>query len=722
VDRINEMLAQLAELAPEQLQELESSILSEFDSVEAQDLTPQSVEALESLANAIDAVRTEQARRTAEAEALASKAAEAVARVKGTSDAVDGSPSETAFRKPGAPVDEEEVPLDPNDPNAPPPPPMDGPPMDGPPADGPPPVVVDQHDPNADDPLKKKKAPPFAASNEENTASNDSEGSTELAAEETPTAPETPPVQEAAAEAAAPAEQTTEGETLAVEPEGTVAETTPEAQPAAEAGDSSPAEATAADDSTTTLSTDEEVKPETEASTETPSVEADITTNTSEAAVTAAATGPEDQLVIEPPADRQFTPKATATVAITAGADIPGVSAGSNLKGMDEVADSFVKRLHTLRRVNGGDGEQHIVASLNSQYPEERVLTSEPEENWDKIQKVVGPEALVASGGWCAPLETRYDLFDTGGSTSRPVKDSLPSFSADRGGIRYMTAPALGAYTAGIALWTAQNDVSPNADLDPGVGVTSSGPAVKPCVEVECGVEMTAVVDAITLCLQFGNLMTRAYPELVKRHNELALVQHARFCEDSLLEQIEAGSTAVTAAKVLGAVRDFLVQVDKVSAAYRHRYRLDSNASLRVIAPLWLKEMLKADIVMQMPGDGLDNTLGIADAKIQSWFSARGINPTWHLDGPGWGAQGTGAMLSFPTTVEWCVFVEGTWLHLDAGTLDLGIIRDSGLVGTNDYKMFVESFEGLAKMGPESLWITSQFSARGVAAALVAVA
>jgi hypothetical protein len=57
-------------------------------------------------------------------------------------------------------------------------------------------------------------------------------------------------------------------------------------------------------------------------------------------------------------------------------------------------------------------------------------------------------------------------------------------------------------------------------------------------------------------------------------------------------------------------------------------------------------------------------------------------------------------------------------LFLDGGTLDLGIIRDSTLVGTNDYKMFIETFEGLAKVGIESLAITSTINVNGSAAAL----
>jgi hypothetical protein len=57
-------------------------------------------------------------------------------------------------------------------------------------------------------------------------------------------------------------------------------------------------------------------------------------------------------------------------------------------------------------------------------------------------------------------------------------------------------------------------------------------------------------------------------------------------------------------------------------------------------------------------------------------------------------------------------------LFLDGGTLDLGVIRDSTLVGTNDYKMFVETFENVALVGVESLQVTSTINVNGVAAAL----
>jgi hypothetical protein len=124
---------------------------------------------------------------------------------------------------------------------------------------------------------------------------------------------------------------------------------------------------------------------------------------------------------------------------------------------------------------------------------------------------------------------------------------------------------------------------------------------------------------------------------------------------------------------------------------------------------------MRADLALAMPGD---NTLNASDAEIEGYLAARGVNITFSQDLNVFSSQGTGAMNEFSDTFTWYIFAEGTFLFLDGGTLDVGIIRDSTLVGTNDYKMFVETFEGIAKVGVESLAVTSTISVNGVAAAL----
>ena len=361
------------------------------------------------------------------------------------------------------------------------------------------------------------------------------------------------------------------------------------------------------------------------------------------------------------------------------------------------------KRLHSLRRVNGGDGEQHIVASITTEYPEERTLGTDPEENRAKIERLVGAEALVASGGFATPLEVRYDVFGLG-TAVRPVRDSLPRFQADRGGVRYVTPPVLSSYADAVGVWTASNDAAETPD-----------PATKTSLTVTAAAELTAVTDAVTLQMQFGNLFTRAYPELLARHNELGLIQHAREAEQNILSRIGTGSTAVTTTSLIGVGRDFLVQIKRAAAAYRSRHRIDPSTQLRAIIPSWVYDAMAADLALAMPGDG---TISVSNSEINGYLANSNVALVASLDANVFGSQGTAALLEFPDSFTWYLFAEGTFLFLDGGTLDLGIIRDSGLVGTNDYKMFVETFEGVAKVGVESLAITSTISVNGAAAAL----
>ena len=662
------MLDTLTELGEEQLADLQTAIVNEFETVEKEDPTPQTVDAMTSLADMLDTVRGEIKGRAAAAEELAARAAEAAMRVKGQEDA------------PAEETPEGEMP-----------------------AENPAETEGDPAEEAKETPEDEKKEMPMAASTSVETGSELStsvepiettettEPVAELSAPEEVVATETEPAADAVVEVEAAAEAAVE-----VTPQAelsTVEEVTESTEPEVVA--EAPAE------EAVVASVEEEVP-----STEPETIEAPIAQEDQEAPVTAAANNELDAL-IEAPADRRPVAQVSAaTVAITAGADIPGYTAGSAIDDMGGVAEAMAKRIHTLRRVNGGDGEQHIVASVTTKFPEERTLTQDAESNWNKIQSVVGPEALVASGGHQAPFEVKYDIFGLG-TAVRPVRDSLPRFQADRGGIRYIVPPVLSDYGSAVGIWTAAND-----------SAETPSPSAKLSLTVTAASETTVSTDAVTLQLQFGNLLTRAYPELIARHNELGLIQHAREAEGNLLTNIGAASTAVTSTSLVGMGRDFLVQLGRAAAAYRSRHRLEADAPLRAIIPAWIKDAMAADLTLSMPGDSSMN----AYAEIDAYIASRGINASYALDVAGgtaaFGAQSSGGMNEFPDTFIWYLFAEGTFLFLDGGTMDLGIIRDSTLVGTNDYKMFVETFENVAKVGVESLKVTSTININGTASAL----
>jgi len=690
VDQIKEQMDQLAELGDDQVVELQSSILKQFELVEKEDPTPQTVDAMTSLADMLDGVRNEVKRREAAAIELAQRATEAASRVYGQ----DGEKEEENME-----AKTEEAPMAEEAPVA----PMteEAPAEEAPVSDTPAPMEEEKKmDEAAEMPVAPEKETPSDMEEDEKKkeektmteASTEAGKNTEFSTESqietpAPVAVVEEPVVAAAEESVAPAatEEAPTAEVASAEAPvaEAVAETVVDAPVSAEASVETVEGAEASIQETSTQAS-----------------EPTLVQENMEAPVTAAANA--DNLNIEVPADRRPTSRTSAApVAITAGADIPGYTAGSPLDNMNVVAEAMAKRLHGLRRVNGGDGEQHIVASVTTSFPEDRTLTQDAESNWAKINAVTSPEALVASGGHAAPFETKYDIFGLG-TTARPVRDALPRFQADRGGIRFVTPPVLSSYGNAVGVWTNAVDTSPGTD-------------VKTSLTVSAAAEQTVATDAVTLQLQFGNLMTRAYPELIARHNELGLIQHAREAEQNLLSKIGTASTAVTTTSLIGFGRDFLVQLGRASAAYRSRHRLEADAPLRAIIPAWVKDAMAADLALAMPGDSTLN----AYAEIDGYVASRGVTLSASLDQNVFGAQsGSAALNEFADSFTWYLFAEGSFLFLDGGTLDLGIIRDSTLVGTNDYKMFVETFEGIAFIGVEALAITSTISINGVAAAL----
>ena len=681
MDQIKSQVDNLSELSEEQLAELQTAIISEFETVESQDPSAETVDAMTSLADMLDTVRGESTRREAAAEELAARATEAAMRVKGEDVPVaeemtpaEGTPEEEGMETPSMvatePATEDVTPAE-----------EPGQTEEGTAEEEAKETPEEENaEPKKDEVKKVYTSETETASTEtveESTFSTDTTESIELSAETQEEAPVSTPVESEELSA----ETAEEGETpLVADAAGEVI-----------------------------------AEPVVEETTETETLDAPVVEQEEQAPVTAAA---EESFAA--PADRQPVVQVTAApVAITAGADIPGYTAGSTMKDMNEVASAMEKRIHSLRRVNGGDGEQHIVASFSTAYPESRTLSSNAEENALKIAAVSSPEAITASGGWSTPFEVKYDIFAIGSTNLRPVRDALPRFQADRGGVRFIVPPTFAnvtsnttTYDSGVGVWTAVTDATPYSNT-------------KSSLTISAATETTVATDAVSLQLQFGNLMTRAYPELIARHNELALVQHAREAEENLISGISTASTAVTTTNLIGFGRDFLVQVRRAAAAYRSRHRLGADARLKVIMPFWVQDAMAADLALSMPGDG---TLSLGRSEIDGYLGNLNVDVITSLDNTtpgtvanslnGYQAGSAGALNEFPDTFKWFLFAEGTFLFLDGGTLDVGIIRDSTLVGTNDYKMFIETFEAVAKVGIESLAITSTININGAAAAL----
>jgi hypothetical protein len=407
-----------------------------------------------------------------------------------------------------------------------------------------------------------------------------------------------------------------------------------------------------------------------------------------------------------PSAERTPSKKEERAVLIAAaGAD--GVTAGKELDriGLATAMVDHVKRRARPTKNAHGTEERTLIASAQYPFPPERILRpNDVEGNNQKIRAIGNPflgiegvQSLVASGGLCAPLTPFYDIPDFA-VTDRPVRDALPSFMAERGGISVPSVSTIGDITTAISVIEEADDA---------LGGTF---ATKSCQDLTCPTWTDVAVGAISHCREYGNFNARAWPEGIAHENNLTMAAHSRTADARLLDRIKALSVNVTTAGVYSSTHDLIYAMARAAAGIRFRLRLSSDqVRLRALMPAWVPEMLQADIAATQ----FDRFKSRQD--VVNVLRLAGVEPSFYLDTPatgtsqGFADEAAGALDDFPDDIQWALYIEGTFLHLDAGVLELGIVRDSTLNSTNDYQVFGETFENVARVGPEqaALWVTS---------------
>lgn len=354
---------------------------------------------------------------------------------------------------------------------------------------------------------------------------------------------------------------------------------------------------------------------------------------------------------------------------------------------LDDVADLFTKYAPQVKR--GGA----VLVHMDKVYPEDRALGLSAAENTRLIDAVTSPRAITAAGGICEPLpaDFRHPIC---GDRGRPITDALPSFRADRGGVRYAPSATVADLEDAITVWTHENDASDSPD-----------PATKPCPRVDCEEELVAQVDAIVACLTVGNFQARFNPEFWRSRLDLLMVAHDRIAEQTAYATMVAASTTtlVPVGAGDGTIVDLLRVVDMQTAGLANRHRLIGTRYVSIL-PSALRNALRTHLANQAPAGSIDQ-FAVADAQIANFFAVRNVRPVWSPDIELIGAQAGGAALAaYNTPFNVMTFPEGTFLFLDGGTLDLGTqIADSTLNATNDRQAFLETFEQVAFRGCESL-------------------
>lgn len=365
-----------------------------------------------------------------------------------------------------------------------------------------------------------------------------------------------------------------------------------------------------------------------------------------------------------------------------------------------------IKSLGPVQKMKGGTREFVTIAKARHEFASEMTLDPrDPIGNSEKIaMATLNPlmgkfyrAAVVATGGICAPPTPLYTLPQLG-VRARPVRDFLPSFMADRGGISIpgVTTIADVVGTDAITVIEAADDAE---------GGTF---ATKTCLDQTCAEWTDVQVGAIVHCRTFGNFNARTWPEGVAHENENTMIGHARTAEGRLLDQMDALSLDLTGVATYGASSSLAYALMLSRVGMISRLRLDPDQRVQALLPFWAADMFAADLLNGATG-GVEGRF-LARTAVSGLLARYGIDVGWHLDeGLDAGADTEvfpaevdgGTQDDWPgSTVVARVFLPGTFLHLDGGELELGIVRDSTLNETNDYETFGETFEAVGRIGP----------------------
>ncbi|MGC4947711.1 major capsid protein [Streptomyces sp. DT224] len=375
---------------------------------------------------------------------------------------------------------------------------------------------------------------------------------------------------------------------------------------------------------------------------------------------------------------------------ITAAVDVPGYAPGQPLN-FDGITAGIISRANALKTAGGGVGQ---VISYRHPYSQDLIVTdssSAPEGTTVSMhassQRRLPEKDLVASGGWCAPSETIYELTDT--SCPAMLWDA-PEIQLARGGLRYYKPLSLDV-SAMTWVHTEADDISG---------------ATKPCFTIPCPDPVEVRCDAVGVCLEAGILTQRHFPELVAWYLRNAMVAHEIRIRSVLYQQALDTATPVVLPATFGAVSAVYAGIALQAADMIERHSLCETTALEVVFPWWARNAFLADIARQNGKDICE----IDPGCIQDAFARLGVRIQWARNLPPGVPTDIGAptpATDWPAEMQVLMYPAGS-LQIGRGEeVNLGVIHDSTKFSTNDYTaLFAEECVALVDRSVDTRAIT----------------
>lgn len=366
-----------------------------------------------------------------------------------------------------------------------------------------------------------------------------------------------------------------------------------------------------------------------------------------------------------------------------AAADVPGLPAGSpiDFKALSAALERRLGAMGSLTgpAISGAQAQYAQVASLHR--PDGDYMVDGSVADLAVLDEVADEKrlkggSLTAAGGWCAPSEIYYDLCDQGNSLDGIL--SLPGARSRRGGVQWTTGPTFcDVYAAmGASGFFTQTEAQVEAAT------------TKPCFEIPCPTFEEQRLDAMGLCLTGGLLTRSGYPEIIADWVRKSVIAFAHYRNAYVIDKVRTGSTntgvvaACGAGLGGGAVGSVLSAIENQVQAYRERHRLNLTATLELLAPFWIKSVIRADVAQRNGMLAVD----VSDAQINSWFALRGVSVQYLYElQPLNGATCSANATDWPGFVEFIMYRAGTWVEITQPIISIDARFDASYTNTNRY-------------------------------------
>ncbi|WP_152990171.1 major capsid protein [Sphaerimonospora mesophila] len=375
---------------------------------------------------------------------------------------------------------------------------------------------------------------------------------------------------------------------------------------------------------------------------------------------------------------------------ITASVDVPGYQPGQALD-MDGVTEGIIRRANALKTAGGGVG---LTASYRLPFDKSLIIndSSSGTEGTRAVilaadQSRLSGGDIVASGGWCAPSETVYDLAQV--ACPEMLWDA-PEIQLARGGLRYFPIPSLDVASMTF-VHTEADDIAGTE---------------KPCFKIPCPEPVEVRCDAVGVCLESGILTQRHFPELVAWYQKAVMVAHELRIRQHLFEQAVAQATPVALPETFGALSAIYAAIALQAADMVERHSLCDSINIEVVLPWWSRSLMLADLARQ-------NGRSLSEVRVQdlvNLFATLGVGIQW--------ARGLGPAVPdeiggptpatvWPAEIQMLMYVAGSLQIGRGGEISLGVIHSQEKFKTNDYTaIFSEECVALINRGPDLRLIT----------------